>query len=92
MADGYDVDLGALVGVSEELGQAEADLGAAAGPGVGADAGASTAILLQVAGLQAEGMAAVGQALGQSAADLGSTATAYAQAEGVTVDQLISGG
>lgn len=92
MTDGYDVDLGALVGVSEGLGKAEADLGAAAGPGVGADAGASTAILLQVAGLQAEGMAAVGQALGRSAADLGGTATAYANAESVTVDQLTGGG
>lgn len=71
MTDGYDVDLGALVGVSEGLGQAEADLGVAAGPGVGADAGVSTAILLQVAGLQAEGMAAAGQASGRSAADLG---------------------
>lgn len=92
MADGYDVDPAALGGVVQGLDRAEGDLGGAAGSGLGADAGASTAVLMQVAGLQAEGMAALGQALGRSAADLASTAAAYAEAESVNGELFPGGG
>ncbi len=91
MAEGYDVDPGALGAVGDGLGRAEGVLGGAAGTGLGADAGPSTAVLMQVAGLQAEGMAAVGQALGRSAADLGSNAAAYAEAESMNAG-LFPGG
>lgn len=92
MTEGYEVDPGALGAVGDGLSRAEGVLGGAAGAGLGADAGVSTAVLIQVAGLQAKGMMAVGQALGRSAADLSGTAAAYAEAESATAGLFPGGG
>lgn len=81
MSEGYDVDPDALAAVGNLLGTAESDLGAAAGAGAAADAGHSTAALMLAAGLQAEGMAALGQALARSATDLAATSADYQRVE-----------
>ncbi len=81
MADGYDVDPDSLTAVGGALGTAVGDLGAASGPGAQGDAGESTALLLLTAGLQAEGMAALTQAVDRSAGQVANTATAYREAE-----------
>lgn len=88
MPDGYHYDEGAVAALGAQLSSAEGALGDAAGGDPDADAGRSTGALMAAAGLQAQSLSALSQALTKASAEAGGSDTTYRDTEAGNTDGL----
>lgn len=88
MPDGYHHDEAAVAALAAQLSTADGLLGDAAGGDPDADAGQSTGALMVAAGLQAQSLSALSQALTRASAEASGSDTTYRDVEASNTDDL----
>lgn len=88
MTDRYRYDEGAIAALAARLSSAEGSLAEAAGGDPDADAGQSTGALMAAAGLQAQSLSALSQALAKASAEASGSDTTYQDVEITNADGL----